>query len=610
MKKVMKDLLIISADELNIKSRNGNHVRSTCPECSATRGNPGDPSLAVDLATGVGYCHHCGTRFKIDDDPLRDVHGSTAVRRNDTDGGDMRRNLLPLDEETTAYLLHRGISADTARRAGVCSRVTFKGGMQMHWAAFPFAEGTGVVNVQYKLADTQQKQFFFEPGGRLIPWNAQCIARGDGTTPLYITEGMVDALALMECGAEHVVSVPNGANSSMAAFDAYRTAIGSRFSHIVFAGDTDEQGLKLRRAVTEYFSDMDVCAVTWRHGGTTAKDADELLMSCGKDAVRACTERAVTCGDERMVVMGTDNDDIDRLFAQGMPLGNGIGLGGFDDIVHLEPGHMLLITGYPGAGKSSMVNFMVVRLLLMYGWRTVFFSPEKMPAAYHEAELISIIAGQPFDSARITRADFEAAKNILRGNIMHISDEVGELPDIVRLAERAVRLYSARVLVIDPFVYLSMPAVPGSSDTQKIAEMLKEIMLATRRLNIVVILVAHPRKPSAEGTPSTPSLYEVAGSANFYNFCDCGIIMERDMQHKEMVRITCGKARQKFLGQLGTVKVAYDDTCGRYAECLRDRNGAFTNQRAPFDRSFWHAGKESEYTAELDYYAADDDEDY
>ena len=601
IKTVMKDLVIITSSELDIKSRNGNKARSTCPCCRDNRGNPRDASLAIDLAAGVGYCHHCGTRFKLDDNPQRALVRCSPSAPREEPSTDMRRNLLPIDDETLRYLKARGISAETARRAGICSRVTWHGGVQQHWAAFPFCHGTKVANVQYKLADTEDKRFMFETGGRLIPWNIDCTALGNGSSPLYITEGMVDALALMQCGIDCVVSVPNGANSSLEAFDEWRGVIARGFSHIVFAGDTDEKGIGLRQRVCRYFTDMDVLAVTWRSVDTVAKDADELLMACGEGAVTDCLKHASPCGARMMSVVGDDDTAIDRLFSEGMPIGCGIGLDGFDDIVHLEPGHLLLITGYPGAGKSALVNFMVVRLLLIHGWRTLFFSPEKMPAAFHETELISILAGRPFDKSSITNAEYASAKNILRGNIMHISDEVSELKDIISMAERAVRVHHVRVLVIDPFVYLSMPAVPGTSDTQKIAEMLKELMLATRRLNLVVLLVAHPRKPSADGAPATPSLYEVAGSANFYNFCDCGIILERDAQHKDLVKVTCGKARQKFLGQLGTVKIAFDSTCGRYAPCLRDRNGVFTNERAVFDRRFWYAGAQADYTDELNY---------
>ena len=584
-KSKINNLYIISSAELNIRHKNGSRVRSTCPVCSSTRGNPADPSLAADLATGVGYCHHCGARFKIDDHPDRFEERYASSRRTEQPA-DIRGRLLPMDEPTLAYLSGRGISEKTARAAGVCSRVVWKGGLEMHWVAFPFFRGAKVVNVQYKLADLYDKQFCFEQGGEMVPWNADCIAGGDGSGPLYITEGMMDALALMECGAQHVVSVPNGANSRMDAFARYRRDICRRFAYIVFAGDTDEKGLALRDRVCRYFEDKDVCCVTWRCGDTEAKDADEMLMLRGADAVRECLNRAENEGDGRMMVLDNSDGCIDDLFDNGMPTGFGIGFGDFDALVRFEPGNMLLVTGYPGTGKSSLVNYITMRLLVRYGWRTLFFSPEKLPVKYHEAELISVITGKKFDNKVMGRAEYLSAKKRLEGNVIHISDEVSDLKEIVALAERAVRVNHIRVWVIDPFVYLAMPAIPGSSDTQKIAEMLKEIMLATRRLNLITILVAHPRKPAGDA-PSEPSLYEVAGSANFYNFCDSGIILERDAADKTVVKLTCGKTRRDFLGSVGTIKIAYDGSCGRYAPCVRDKGGTFSTAHYMFDKKMW-----------------------
>ena len=586
-------LYIISESEIKFKSHNGRRARSVCPVCKYNREHPEDPSVAWDLSSGVGYCHHCKMRFKIDNNPEsfgngREIKQSNVIddsRRTDVQRSkDYRTHLLPLDNNAIQYLENRGISAETAIEAGVCSRQVWRGTSWFPYVAFPFFDENKIVNVQYKAADLDHKSFFMETGGTLIPWNIRCIDEDKGWEPLYITEGMIDALALIQCGCSYVVSVPNGAECRMECFNKYRERIYRKFAYIVFAGDTDEQGLKLRDRVCEYFSEKDVVCVKWKSGGHVAKDADELLMTGGAAAVTDALRYAELNGGEYLSVSGAGDSGLERLFETGMPTGKGIDLRGFDDIVHFEEGNLLLVTGYPGSGKSTLVNYIVMRLMVMYKWKTLFFSPEKMPQKYHEAELVSLLCGKEFQKG-MTKEEFCNARDRLSGNVVFIDEAVSTVEDIVRLARRSVRVYGIKVLVIDPFVYLSIPAIPGASETQKIAEMLKKLMLATREMHIVTILVAHPRKPSIDG-PMEPSLYEVAGSANFYNFCDAGIIMERVKSGDNLVKITCGKARREFNGCLGECQLAYDSTCGRYSPCIKD-HGVYTTEYAAFDRNPW-----------------------
>ena len=584
------NLYIIAESEIKFKNTSSRHPRSVCPVCSSTRDHPNDTSVAWDATTGVGYCHHCHARFKIDNNP--DTFGQHDTHRPAADSHapeqqtvDFRSHLLPLDDISEQYLVSRGISRTTALSAGICSRQMWQGTSWFTYIAFPYFVENRIVNVQYKAADLQQKRFFMETGGTLIPWNIRCIYEDLGWEPLYITEGMMDALALLECGCSYVVSVPNGAESKMDSFRKFRDKIKEKFAYIVFAGDTDEQGLKLRERVCHYFSDKDVVCVTWQSGCTMAKDADEMLMKCGKQGVIDSLRASEMKGSDHLEVSGMNESGLEELYRTGIPKGKSIGLPGFDDIVHFEEGNLLLVTGYPGSGKSTLVNYITMRLLAMYRWKTLFFSPEKMPQKYHEAELVSLLSGKSFNNGKLTYEEFDGARNMLRGNAMFIGEEISEVEDIIRLARRAVRVYGIKVIVIDPFVYLSIPAIPGASETQKIAEMLKQLILATRELQIMMILVAHPRKPSGDG-PAEPSLYEVAGSANFYNFCDAGIIMDRVKGSSNLVKITCGKARRPFNGTLGECRLAYDITCGRYSACIKDR-GAYTTEYRPFDRTPW-----------------------
>ncbi len=587
MKQINNKLYIISESEIEFKNKkNIERARSTCPACKDKREHPEDTSVSWNLALGVGYCFHCGARFKIDNHP--DTFCQTyGTRHHDIErDNDFASHLLPMEEETEKYLKDRAIDVDVAKQAGICSRRTFTDGTWKHWVAFPFLCNCQLVNVQYKLADMTHKEFNFEIGGQLVPWNIDCISRDCGNAPLLVTEGMMDALALLQCGYPYVISVPNGAGSNMSCFNSFRDAISHKFGVIIFAGDTDAKGVELRKNFCGYFRDCDVCVVKWKYGKVEKKDANDMLMECGIDGVKSCVAAATAGCCPDVTVMGDDDTEIDQLYATGMPTGNCIGLPALDDILLYQPGNLLLVTGYPGSGKSSLVNFIVVSLLRFYGWRTLFFSPEKMPRKYHEKELISLFTGKCFDKNYMSRSDFEYGKRVLRDNVMFLREDVSDVDDIIAAARSCVRTHNIKVLVIDPFVYLDIPAIPGASETQKVAEVLKKLMHATRELDLQTILVAHPRKPSSDA-PATPSLYEVSGSANFYNFCDAGIILERLEGSNNVVRITCGKARREYNGQVGTCQIAYDGTCGRYVSCIKDDRGRYTTEFGKFDTERW-----------------------
>ena len=140
--------------------------------------------------------------------------------------------------------------------------------------AFRFLEHGLVFNVQYKSPD---KEFRFEKDCRIAPYNIDAVL---GAETVYITEGMMDAAVLVQCGYESVISLPNGCGTRMSCFDPYRE------HKIVYAGDTDPKGVEKRLEVARYFADNEFRYVEWCEG----KDANDVLMAGGEDLVRCSIE--------------------------------------------------------------------------------------------------------------------------------------------------------------------------------------------------------------------------------------------------------------------------------------------------------------------------------
>ena len=85
-------------------------------------------------------------------------------------------------------------------------------------------------------------------------------------------------------------------------------------------------------------------------------------------------------------------------------------------------------------------------------------------------------------------------------------------------------------------------------------------MLA-KRLNILVIFVAHPKKPDGE---KMPNMYSISGSGDWYNMADYGIIIHRDRDEKGNLSNTptifIEKVKNFFLGSPsgGSITLRYD----------------------------------------------------
>jgi twinkle protein len=79
-------------------------------------------------------------------------------------------------------------------------------------------------------------------------------------------------------------------------------------------------------------------------------------------------------------------------------------------------------------------------------------------------------------------------------------------------------------------------------------------------------VVAHPTKMRRDpnGKFEIPGLYDISGSANFYNKADIGISIYKDEPGRNTVYVQ--KVKFKFWGQTGYVGYNWDSANGRYTE--------------------------------------------
>jgi twinkle protein len=545
--------------EIPYRRASGN-IKTTCPHCRATRQHPGDRSLSVNLDEGVWMCHHCGwsgalkgyerKRFKTRKTYVRPPQPTSYEAPQD---------------KALAWFKGRCISPATLETAHVTSGMEYmpQSGETELTAQFNYILDGELVNVKYRaIAD---KRFKMAAGAELIPYNIDSLKEDTEGNPDYaiITEGEMDCLSFIEIGCTAVVSVPAGANGNLSWLDDFAEGWFDSKHTIYVASDSDAKGVQLRDELVRRFG-AERCRII--DYGTDCKDANEVLMRHGGDVLAEKVKTAREARIEGLLSVSDYEDDLDELYRNGLQRGKTLGLDNLDRYLSVEPKRLMTVTGIPGMGKSEFVDEMCIRLNVRYGWKTAYFSPENSPVELHASKLIAKLTGRHFGAQTLDAATYDRAKEYMQDNFVHILPRGGFLLEtILEKARAAVVRKGVRVVVIDPYNRLEAQQSASMSETLYISKVLDTLTNFAQERDVLVILVAHPRKMQRgdDGRYQIPDLYDISGSANFFNKSDFGITVHRFREEGyTVVKVT--KVKFAHLGSLGTAQFKYNTVNGRY----------------------------------------------
>jgi len=566
--------------------RKGNKQKMFCPACHANRKNKTDKSLSVDWEKCVAHCHHCGQSFFFG--KTEKIGNQPAPATTAPPSGEPRlpRKLTgeeAPDEAMRKWFGSRGIPAEVLQSEGiskVCRKLPQTGQVE-RCIVFPYLLEGKLVNRKYR---DGRKNFLLEAGARLVPWRIDHIRYTD---ECIITEGEMDALSFVVAGRDDVVSVPNGAQANLAFLDDFIETHLENKKRVYIAVDTDAKGLQVRTELVRRLGE-DLCRIVTY--GDDCKDANELLMKGGADALLRALDEAQEVPMEGVFTAADVKDELLTLFEKGMQKGAVFGLGALDDMLSVETGRLMVVTGIPGDGKSEFLDEMTIRLSLAYGWKCAYFSPENYPVTLHHQKLVEKLIGKRFMKGVMSEEEFEAGVDYLSQNFFDILPEEGyQVENILQLAEMLVRRKGIRVVVLDPYNCLEHQIPSGQSETQYISEFLEKLRSFARRRQVLVILAAHPTKlkqdPITKRFP-VPSMYDISGSAAFFNKADFGLAVERD-RTRGVTRIHVQKVKFRHLGYPGVASFRYNTHCGRFAPFDEPSTPDLPDPRMEWDNSNW-----------------------
>ena len=567
---------------------NNGKKKQFCPKCHENRTDKRDKSLAVDWKKCIAHCHYCGENFffgkteKLNSgQPPKQPPQKTETKEYKKPG--LLTNQEPLDDNMKAWFEGRGIPVEIAEAEGIvkaCRKMP-QTDKPEKCIVFPYAVDGTLVNRKYR---DGAKHFMLEKDARLIPWR---IDRIKETPECIITEGEMDALSFIVAGYDYVISVPNGAQKNLTYLDDFIESHFENKNRIYIAADTDSKGLELRAELVRRFGEEKCRIVTYGEG---CKDANELLLQEGAEALQRAIHEAKEVPLEGVFTASDVKEELLGLFEKGLQKGATLDMGDLDDLLSLEVGRLMIVTGIPGDGKSEFLDEMAVRFSLKYDWRCACFSPENFPVTLHHPKLIEKLIGKRFKKGLMNPLELDAAIGYLSQNFFDILPEEGYRVDtILERAETLVRRKGIRVFILDPYNCLEHQIPSGQSETQYISEFLEKLRSFARRRQALVILAAHPtkmKKDPMSGKFPVPTMYDISGSAAFFNKADFGLAIERD-RARGVTRVHVQKVKFRHLGQPGVASFQYNTCCGRFVPMQESKSPDIPDENPKWDNSNW-----------------------
>lgn len=530
------------------RRRNGN-IKTVCPNCKTSgRSHPEDKSLSVNLDSGVWHCHYCGWSGALKGYRGRAIKTHRQYKRPQelVESGYSQRFIN--------YFSLRGISLATLKAMHIAEGLEYmpQVGREMNTAQFPYYLDGELVNIKYRSGD---KNFKLCQGAELIPYNIDGIKDQESA---IIVEGEIDALSFVEVGITNVISVPNGANSNLTWMDDFLEGWFDDKQSIYIAVDNDAKGTQLKDELIRRLGAERCQIVSWGEG---CKDANEQLMKHGRESLKVAIGVAKEVKIGGVFSVDDYNEELDKLY-HGGGLGKGVTIGhpNFDSLVSFETKRLMIVTGEPSSGKSEFIDEMCVRINLRYGWKVAYFSPENMPLSYHAVKLLEKIGGLKLD--HMTETQYQRTKLYVRDNFFHIlPDEDYGIDTILAKAQYLVRRKGIKILVLDPYNRIESNR---SDEKEFIKVLLRSLTNFAQRNDVLVCLMAHPRKISKESNvEGVPTLNDISGSKDFWNMADFGLIVHRDREEKKVL-VRVSKIKYRWLGSEGDAWFKYNLENGRY----------------------------------------------
>ncbi len=545
-------------------------VQTKCPCCEGNRkrGNENKKPLMFNLGKGTGKCFNCEAVFVEFKDNFMPEKIEREYKRPEWN------NKTELSDAVVKWFEKRGITQFVLRQMKITEGLEWMPQTEKNenTIQFNYFRGEELINVKYR---DGAKRFKLAKDAELIFYNLNSIETSD---ECLICEGEIDCLSWIQAGYKYAISVPNGAGKKTQNLQYLDNCIDyfENKKKIYISYDNDVPGNALKDELVRRLG-ADRCLLIDLEG---EKDANDYLQKNGQVKLIATLKTAKEIPIEGVFNVEDFETDLDFMYLHGIKEGLCIGLENFDEYLKIESKRLMVVSGIPGHGKSEFVDEIVERMNIFHGWKAAYFSPENFPLHYHAKKIVEKLTGKVMRDRSMDNAEYIRAKIHLNDNFSFImpKDDSFSLDNILDKARQLVIKKGIKILVIDPWNRLEYQTEKGESETKYTGRQLIKMASFAKYNDVLVILIAHPVKmgKNAAGEYEIPNLYNISGSANFFNMPDYGIVVYRNTV--DDVEVHFQKIKFKHLGNRGMGKFKYDTFSGRYAAISEDGHFKFDNE--------------------------------
>ena len=543
-------------DKFNVHNIPENTKYSTCPECSAHRKpqNQRQKCMTLHWDTGIGVCHHCGAWVQL----------HTYKKKNEVKEYKKpeKWNNTELSDKVVKWFEKRGISQFTLRQMKVSEGIEYIPQVKANrnTIQFNYFENGEITNIKYR---DGAKNFKLYSGAKLVFYNIDAVRT---SKEVLICEGEIDQLSYYEAGCRFAVSTPNGSTLKGVNLEYLDNCIDcfDNKEKIYLALDNDEAGRNVTKELIRRLGAERCFLVDF----SDCKDANEYLIKNGIKSLAETITNAKEIPIEGVTSVLDWESEYDEYLVNGMRQGYGIGKKSFDGILSTYTGQYITVTGVPSSGKSDFVDEMCIGYNLSHGWKIAYASPENRPSVIHAGKIEAKLVGQWVNrKEQLSQMWHKSAKEHINDNFKFIDLESYDLEDVLAKTKQLIRKFGIKCLVIDPYNKVRLKRSLNKNITEYTNDYHVLLDEFARKNDILIILVAHPRKPEkGEAKSYEPTFYDIKGGGEFYDMSPHGLLVHRDYA-TDSVKIKVLKVKFSHLGENNAFRwFKWNINNGRYSE--------------------------------------------